>query len=187
MAGNIITIPLVLEEIKEGKLIFSFNTPALDSAFSKSNSSLYVIGIAGSQSTGKSTLLNKAFGFYFKTMDSTNAGQTTRGIDISISDRLGYVCLDIEGGDSAERDEEDNSYMQRMVSAYGLVVSNLLIYNIFLKDIRTVREVNALANMMTHYLRVCKDKRKILFCFRDVITMIEQISGQKSLRLLIRR
>jgi hypothetical protein len=40
--------------------------------------------------------------------------------------------------------------MQRMVSAFGLVVSNLVIYNISSRDIRTVREVNALANMMTH-------------------------------------
>ncbi len=68
-------------------------------------------------------------------MDSTDAGQTTRGINVDISPQLGFICSDIEGGDGAERDEEGNSYMQRMISAFGLSVSNLLIYNIRVNEL----------------------------------------------------
>jgi hypothetical protein len=99
----------------------------------------------------------------------------------------GFVCFDIEGGDSSERDEEGNSYFQRMVSAFGLSLLNLLIYNIFLKDVRTLREVELLAKMMTHYLRISNDKRKILVCIRYVhLTNSKEISGLRLLRLLIR-
>ncbi len=85
--------------------------------------------------------------FKFPTLPPGDVGQTTQGIDFSISDERGCYFLDIEGGDSAERDDQGNSYMQRMVSVYVLVASYLLIYNICVRDIRTLGEVNTLANM----------------------------------------
>jgi hypothetical protein len=52
----------------------------------------------------------------------------------------------MEASDSSgERNEEDNSFIQRAISAFGIAVSNLLLYNVFVRDIRTVRELNSLA------------------------------------------
>jgi hypothetical protein len=59
----------VKEERKKGKVNFSFNNPALDSFSYNSTSYLHVIAIAGSQSSGKSTLLDKAYGFSFPMID----------------------------------------------------------------------------------------------------------------------
>jgi hypothetical protein len=145
LAGSSYDI-LILEEKAGERSIFRFNSQALVNLLSQSSSFLYVIAIAGSQSTGKSTLLNRAFGFAFRTMDSYNTCQTTHGIDIGISPSLKLLCLDMEASDSSgERNEEDNSFIQRAISAFGIAVSNLLLYNVFVRDIRTVRELNSLA------------------------------------------
>jgi hypothetical protein len=158
-------MPLLFEERKEDRSVIILNSQTLDSISSEPTSCLHVIAITGSQSTGKSTLLNSVFGFKYPVMDSYNAGKMTCGIDMAISHALKLACLDMEASDSCD---EDNSYIQRVISAFGLTVSNLLIYNIFVRDIRTVREVNSLSKMMISYLRSYKDKRKILFCIRDV-------------------
>lgn len=157
-------VPLVIEERNRGSDIFSLKINALEYLLSYSNTPLHIIFAWGSQNTGKSTLANSVFGFKFPTISS----QTTRGIDLAISTSLGLLCLDIEASDSSERDEEERYYIERILSAFGLAASNLLLYNLYVRDIKTVREVNALSKMMISYLRVYREKRKILFCIRDV-------------------
>jgi hypothetical protein len=168
MALGIVQRPLILEERKDDRSSFDFN-PEIESVLSDYRIHLRTISISGSQSSGKSTLANKAFGFQFTTMEEDNPGQTTKGIDMGISPNLRYILLDMEGANSCERDVEGKTYIQRMIPAFGLTVSNLLIHNISLKDVRNIQERDNLANMMKNYLKTSSEKRKILFCIRDVI------------------
>lgn len=68
-----------------------------------------VVSIIGSQSTGKSTLLNKVFGTRFDVQDrSKNVGQTTIGIWMSKATENNIIVLDVEGSDSVERKSGEN-------------------------------------------------------------------------------
>jgi GTPase Era involved in 16S rRNA processing len=77
----------------------SFTSPDLDMA--KLGFDYSVIAVFGSQSTGKSTLLNLLFGTKFNTMDESIRQQTTKGIWLSKQNNL--VILDVEGTDGRER------------------------------------------------------------------------------------
>ena len=166
-------VPLILEERNRDRDIFSLNIHALEYLLSRSNTPLHVISIWGSQSTGKSTLANSVFGFKFPAMSSSSLGQTTRGIDLAFSPELRLLCLDMEASGSSERDGDEGYYIERIVPAFGLAASHLLIFNV-----RTVREINALSMMMVSYIRLHRNKRKILFCIRDVY----QVNNEADLR-----
>ncbi len=73
MASGIVQRPLILEERKDDRSSFDFN-PEIESVLSDDSSRLRTISISGSQSSGKSTLANKAFGFHFTTMEGGNSG-----------------------------------------------------------------------------------------------------------------
>ena len=81
----------------------------------------HVISVFGSQSSGKSTLLNFLFNTHFDTMDANvKRQQTTKGIWLSHTttvnttkvDSLGVdtdiFVLDVEGSDGAERGEDQD-------------------------------------------------------------------------------
>ena len=116
--------PLIItEENTKNGSIFIFNSELLKSYFSDfTNCKLSVIAIAGSQSTGKSTLLNKAFGLKLPIMNSFNSGQTTRNIEMEISRGHRWILLD------TENNGEDQSYIERMVASFGVEASNQLLY-----------------------------------------------------------
>ena len=60
----------------------------------------------GSQSSGKSTLLNSLFGTKFAVMDETARAQTTKGIWISnVAAAPNTLVMDVEGTDGRERGE----------------------------------------------------------------------------------
>ena len=62
-----------------------------------------VVGIVGPQSSGKSSLFNRAFATSFHVMDMDRGySQTTKGAMLAEKD--GLVLLDMEGSDSRERD-----------------------------------------------------------------------------------
>jgi hypothetical protein len=96
--------------------------------------------------------------------------QTTRGIWTHIDTNSQVMILDIEGADSRERWEEKHSY-ERKTALFGLVVSNILIINVWLQEIgrftaanyeilRTILELNVqFFNKET--------PKKILFVIRD--------------------
>jgi len=68
------------------------------------HSKYYGLGIIGSQSSGKSTLLNSLFDTTFQMMNQEeNFQQTTVGIWMAILQNQNVLVFDVEGSDSGER------------------------------------------------------------------------------------
>lgn len=64
----------------------------------------HTISVIGSQSSGKSTLLNALFGTTFDELNrKKRIGQTTKGIWYSINSSDSIMVVDVEGSDSNER------------------------------------------------------------------------------------
>lgn len=64
----------------------------------------HVMSIIGSQSSGKSTLLNEMFQTGFDVLNrKERIGQTTKGVWMAVDTNLKIVILDVEGSDSKER------------------------------------------------------------------------------------
>jgi hypothetical protein len=154
-----------------GKFISQDIAQYLKTHAGKIGSDYTVIGIIGAQSSGKSTLLNAMFNSNFSVMQAKEKRkQTTRGIWTNIDTTSNIMILDIEGADSRERWEEKHSY-ERKTALFGLVVSNILIINVWLQEIgrftaanyeilRTILELNVqFFNKET--------PKKILFVIRD--------------------
>ncbi len=81
----------------------------IDSSMINIRKKYNVVSIIGSQSTGKSTLLNKVFGTEFDVqVRGKNLGQTTVGIWLSKDLNSNVLVLDVEGSDSVERKVSDN-------------------------------------------------------------------------------
>ena len=86
--------------------------------------------IIGSQSSGKSTLLNKMLeSEVFQVMNARGGyRQTTQGIDIvSLND---WFVMDFEGSDSAERDEKEQVAVQYKFGLYALLVTEVVMLNV---------------------------------------------------------
>lgn len=128
----------------------------------------HIVSVFGSQSTGKSTLLNRLFGTQFDVMDEEKRQQTTKGIWFSHANYIAtadaennpngkrentnniYV-LDVEGVDGRER--ADDKDFERKSALFALATSEVLIVNIFehqvglyqganMELLKTVMEVN---------------------------------------------
>lgn len=126
----------------------------------------HIVSVFGSQSTGKSTLLNKLFGTHFDIMDEAKRQQTTKGIwfshanyiastdestSCSKSNETNIYVLDVEGVDGRER--ADDKDFERKSALFALATSEILIVNIFehqvglyqganMELLKTVMEVN---------------------------------------------
>ncbi|KAH8704044.1 protein sey1 [Talaromyces proteolyticus] len=99
----------------------------------------HLISVFGSQSTGKSTLLNKLFGTQFSVMADRERRQTTKGIWLSknkvihedpksrMADNI--LVMDVEGTDGRERGE--NQDFERKSALFALATSEVLIVNIW--------------------------------------------------------
>lgn len=89
----------------------------------------------GSQSTGKSTLLNYLFGTRFGVMSETERRQTTKGIWMSKNKREAekmadnILVMDVEGTDGRERGEDQD--FERKSALFALATSEVLIVNIW--------------------------------------------------------
>ncbi|GMG55539.1 unnamed protein product [Ambrosiozyma monospora] len=97
----------------------------------------HIVSVFGSQSTGKSTLLNKLFGTKFDVMDETKRQQTTKGIWLSHANLIAsaefeephqnkhniYV-LDVEGVDGREKAEDKD--FERKSALFALATSEFL-------------------------------------------------------------
>ncbi|KAJ6419019.1 hypothetical protein OIU84_029177, partial [Salix udensis] len=76
--------------------------------FAQSGLSYAIVAIIGSQSSGKSTLMNQTFHTKFKEMDAYNGrSQTTKGIWIAKCSDIDpfTIVMDFEGTDSNQRGE----------------------------------------------------------------------------------
>lgn len=99
----------------------------------------HLISVFGSQSTGKSTLLNHLFGTEFGVMSETDRRQTTKGIWMSKNKREGadgaqkmadnILVMDVEGTDGRERGEDQD--FERKSALFALATSEVLIVNIW--------------------------------------------------------
>jgi ribosome biogenesis GTPase A len=86
-----------------------------------------VFGIIGTQSTGKSTLLNFLFNCEFQMLDAKKGRrQTTKGIWGSFIDEKRMLVLDIEGSDSMERSLRDQN-AENKICTFGLLMTHVLL------------------------------------------------------------
>ncbi|KAI9845634.1 MAG: Dynamin-like GTPase that mediates homotypic ER fusion [Sclerophora amabilis] len=101
----------------------------------------HLISVFGSQSTGKSTLLNHLFGTEFGVMSEADRRQTTKGIWMSKNKREraegemsrkmaeNILVMDVEGTDGRERGEDQD--FERKSALFALATSEVLIVNIW--------------------------------------------------------
>ncbi len=98
----------------------------------------HLISVFGSQSTGKSTLLNHLFGTEFSVMSESERRQTTKGIWMSKNKRHvagsiqlaeNILVMDVEGTDGRERGEDQD--FERKSALFALATSEVLIVNIW--------------------------------------------------------
>lgn len=140
-------------------------------SFKEMGSDYVVLGIIGAQSSGKSTLLNNVFGSKFVTMqENIQRKQTTKGIWMQASPEYKTLIFDIEGADSRERWEQKSKY-EKSTALFGLVVSNVLLVNIWLQEIGRFSACNyeTLKLIFELNLRFFKSEqpKKIMFVIRD--------------------
>ncbi|CUA74757.1 Protein SEY1 [Coprinopsis cinerea okayama7 len=88
-----------------------------------------LVSVFGSQSTGKSTLLNRVFGTTFDVMDETQRRQTTKGIWMCRGQNMNVMVMDVEGTDGRERGEDQD--FERKSALFSLASSEVLIVNLW--------------------------------------------------------
>ncbi|KAI0645779.1 root hair defective 3 GTP-binding protein [Trametes meyenii] len=88
-----------------------------------------IVAVFGSQSTGKSTLLNRLFGTNFDVMDETKRQQTTKGIWMCKAKGANLLVMDVEGTDGRERGEDQD--FERKSALFSLASSEVLIVNLW--------------------------------------------------------
>lgn len=88
-----------------------------------------VVSVFGSQSTGKSTLLNRLFGTSFDVMDESQRQQTTKGIWMCPSKYSSTLVMDVEGTDGRERGEDQD--FERKSALFSLASTEVLIVNLW--------------------------------------------------------
>lgn len=90
----------------------------------------HLVSVFGSQSTGKSTLLNAMFGTNFDVMNERRRSQTTKGIWLGSSpNEHELLILDVEGSDGRERGEDQD--FERKAALFALATSEVLIVNMW--------------------------------------------------------
>ncbi|EKM54659.1 uncharacterized protein PHACADRAFT_258654 [Phanerochaete carnosa HHB-10118-sp] len=136
-----------------------------------------IVAVFGSQSTGKSTLLNRLFGTDFDVMDETRRQQTTKGIWMCRGKGMNVMVMDVEGTDGRERGEDQD--FERKSALFSLASSEVLIINLWEHQVglyqganmgllKTVFEVNlALFGKKTADGR--NQRTLLLFVIRDHI------------------
>ena len=122
---------------------FNGNLPQYlqEEGITKAGFNYHLISVFGSQSTGKSTLLNYLFGTDFGVMSEQERRQTTKGIWMSknkkehLKDQQGrgmaenILVMDVEGTDGRERGEDQD--FERKSALFALATSEVLIINIW--------------------------------------------------------
>ncbi|KAI8337352.1 RHD3/Sey1 [Choanephora cucurbitarum] len=88
-----------------------------------------VVAVFGSQSTGKSTLLNRLFGTDFVEMKENSRKQTTKGIWLSRARDMRVLVMDVEGTDGRERGEDQD--FERKSALFSMATSEVIIINLW--------------------------------------------------------
>ncbi|KAB5591322.1 Protein SEY1 [Ceratobasidium theobromae] len=132
-----------------------------------------IVAVFGSQSTGKSTLLNRLFGTTFDIMDETQRRQTTKGIWMCRGKNMNVMVMDVEGTDGRERGED-----QRKSALFSLASSEVLLVNLWEHQVglyqganmgllKTVFEVNLSLFGKSRTSDGSAQKTMLLFVIRD--------------------
>ncbi|KAI8080051.1 RHD3/Sey1 [Halteromyces radiatus] len=132
-----------------------------------------VVAVFGSQSTGKSTLLNGLFGTSFDVMNETQRSQTTKGIWISRGRGMHVLVMDVEGTDGRERGEDQD--FERKSALFSMATSEVIILNLWEHQVglyqganmgllKTVFEVNL---QLFQHKQTSKEKTLLLIVIRD--------------------
>ncbi|VEU21914.1 DEKNAAC102940 [Brettanomyces naardenensis] len=152
----------------------------------RSGLNYHIVSVFGSQSTGKSTLLNRLFGTSFDVMDEHKRQQTTKGIWFSHANYIAsnvdpsgshpndkhIFVLDVEGVDGHEK--ADDKDFERKSALFALASTEILIINIWehqvglyqganMELLKTVMEVNLSLFHSTEKRQKCL----LLFVVRD--------------------
>ncbi|KAI8637905.1 RHD3/Sey1 [Parasitella parasitica] len=131
-----------------------------------------VVAVFGSQSTGKSTLLNGLFGTSFDVMDENQRSQTTKGIWMSRGRGMHVLVMDVEGTDGRERGEDQD--FERKSALFSMATSEVIILNLWEHQVglyqganmgllKTVFEVN----LQLFQTQKSKEKTLLLIVIRD--------------------
>ena len=83
----------------------------------------------GSQSTGKSTLLNALFGTSFDVMSDSQRRQTTKGIWMCRGLNMNVLIMDVEGTDGRERGEDQD--FERKSALFSMASAEVLMVNMW--------------------------------------------------------
>ncbi|KAF9671711.1 hypothetical protein SADUNF_Sadunf12G0075900 [Salix dunnii] len=169
-AGDAASMVLIDENAK-------FNVDGLQdfvtaTEFAQSGLSYAVVAIIGSQSSGKSTLMNQIFHTKFKEMDAYNGrSQTTKGIWIAKCSDIDpfTIVMDFEGTDSNQRGEDDAAF-ERQSTLFALEIADVVLINMWCKDIGL--EHAASRPLLKTVFQVIKrsskqSKKTLLFVIRD--------------------
>lgn len=135
-----------------------------------------MVAVFGSQSTGKSTLLNALFETNFDTMGDSYRQQTTKGLWAATAKNSNILVLDVEGVDGRERGEDQD--FERKSALFSLAVSQVLLVNIWESQVglynganmgllKTVFEVN-----LELFQKTTQNKTLLFFVIRDHIGKI---------------
>ncbi|GME89904.1 hypothetical protein B5S32_g3154 [[Candida] boidinii] len=180
----------------------NFNTDLLSyikqfyrSASQDNGLNYHIISVFGSQSTGKSTLLNKLFGTRFDVMDEVQRQQTTKGIWLghanfiaSSREATGFAqndrnifVMDVEGTDGRERGEDQD--FERKSALFALSTSEVLIINLWENQVGLYQGANMglLKTVFEVNLSIfAKNRQKclLLFVIRDFsgVTPLKNLS-----------
>ncbi|ANZ74219.1 BA75_00294T0 [Komagataella pastoris] len=197
-----------IQVIDENKVFNSHLADYMKQFYSQNNSNdekglnYHIVSVFGSQSTGKSTLLNHLFHTKFDIMDESQRQQTTKGIWLAHANHIAnssedgefanntknIFVMDVEGTDGRERGEDQD--FERKAALFALSTSEILIINIWEHQVglyqganmgllRTVFEVNLSL--------FAKNKQRclLLFVIRDHVgnTSLESLSDVLTLDL----
>ncbi|KAI9354914.1 RHD3/Sey1 [Pilaira anomala] len=143
-----------------------------------------VVAVFGSQSTGKSTLLNRLFGTSFAEMDEDQRKQTTKGIWLSRARGMHVLVMDVEGTDGRERGEDQD--FERKSALFSMATSEVIIINLWEHQVglyqganmgllKTVFEVN----LQLFQNQKSKEKTLLLIVIRDFVgsTPLENLAN----------
>lgn len=156
-----------------------------------------ICAVLGSQSTGKSTLLNRLFGTNFDVMDDRARQQTTKGIWLCRGMDRNVLVMDVEGTDGRERGEDQD--FERKSALFSLATAECVIVNMWENQVglfqganmgllKTVLDVNlTLFQVSRARAGAPKEKTLLLFVIRDYIGTTPLANLESTIRADLQR